>query len=139
MKIFLVNWATCHDGFVYNGSIPCLSMEEARMELDKLKKQSGVQVKPAGYEEADENSYYLEQQGNSDNWERGEIVTKRLFGDAQPVVMVSSEDIMDFGIAPRDAEITEEQVEEVAARMSSYFSDSISEALHEACEAEGIG
>ena len=114
-------------------------MEEARMELDKLKKQSGVHVKPAGYEEADEDSYYLEQQGNSDNWERGEIVTKRLFGDAQPVVMVSSEDIRDFGIAPRDTEITEEQVEEVAARMSSYFSDRISEALHEACEAEGIG
>lgn len=81
-KIYLVNWATSHDGFVYNGCVLAPTLEKADKEMRKLYKQSRIQVSPDGDgknlsmdDYTKEQSYYVSNAGD-ECWERAEITSK---------------------------------------------------------------
>ena len=79
-RIYLVNWATCHEGVVYNGCVLAPTMKKANSEMRKLYKQSIIQVseyceegKEPYTEFLKDYGYYVSRDTSDDNWERANI------------------------------------------------------------------
>ena len=128
MKIFVVNWATCHDGYVESGSCVFPTKEGAIDKLDELYKQSCRQM-VTGYRDKTLKSYYVEEKDNKQNWERAELSETTILGNSVPVVTVSDSDLKELGIA---SDVSYRQLEEVAALMEQMYSNDFKENLRQA-------